>query len=284
MITGESGTGKDLVARAIHRLSPRKDHPFVAINCAAIPENLLESELFGHERGAFTGAVRQVVGKIEFANRGTLFLDEIGDMAPALQAKLLRFLQDKTVVRVGGQRPIDVDVRVIAATNQDLNILMEDGRFREDLFYRLNEIGIHMPPLRERAGDAVLIAQFLLKKHRLALHGRVTGFSAEAISLIEAHPWPGNVRELENRIKRAVVMADSKQITAADLGLSNDDLTAGGIPKSLREIREDAERRAIIRTLAQTGGNVSQAAKLLGVCRPTLYGMLKTLQIARVDS
>ncbi len=284
MITGESGTGKDLVARAIHRLSPRKDHPFIAINCAAIPENLLESELFGHERGAFTGAVRQAIGKIECAHRGTLFLDEIGDMAPALQAKLLRFLQDKTVVRVGGHKPIDVDVRVISATNQDLTALMEAGRFREDLFYRLNEIGIHMPPLRDRAGDAVLIAQFLLKKHRLALHSRVTGFSAEAISLIEAYSWPGNVRELENRIKRAVVMAESKQIGAADLGLSKEEPAAGGALKSLREIREDAERRAIIRTLAQTSGNISQAAKLLGVSRPTFYGMLKTLQIARVDS
>jgi two-component system NtrC family response regulator len=281
MITGESGT--DLAARAIHRLSPRKDHPFIAINCAAIPENLLESELFGHERGAFTGAVRQVIGKIECANRGTLFLDEIGDMAPALQAKLLRFLQDKTVVRVGGHRPIDVDVRVIAATNQDLTALMEAGKFREDLFYRLNEIGIHMPPLRERAGDAVLIAQFLLRKHRLALNSRVAGFTAEAISLIEAHPWPGNVRELENRVKRAVVMAESKQISAADLGLFNDDPAADGAPKSLREIREDAERRSIIRTLAQTSGNMSQAAKLLDISRPTLYGMLKTLQITRVD-
>jgi len=284
MVTGESGTGKDLVARAIHRLSPRRDHPFIAINCAAIPENLLESELFGHERGAFTGAVRQVIGKIECANRGTLFLDEIGDMAPALQAKILRFLQDKQVVRVGGSKPIDVELRVIAATNQDLKSFMLDGRFREDLFYRLNEIAIHVPPLRERPGDAVLIAQYLLKKHRGMLNSRVSGFTAEAVSLIENYGWPGNVRELENRIKRAVVMAEGKQISATDLGLSGEfTLPASGFT-TLREIREDAERRAVMRALAQADNNVSHAAKILGICRPTLYGLMKTLHIARGEA
>ncbi len=283
MITGESGTGKDLVARAIHRLSPRRDQPFIAINCAAIPENLLESELFGHERGSFTGAVKQVIGKIECANRGTLFLDEIGDMAPALQAKLLRFLQDKTVVRVGGHKPIDVELRVIAATNQDLTALMAEGKFREDLFYRLNEIAIHMPPLRERAGDAVLIAQYLLKKFGPALNRRVTGFTAEAVALIESHSWPGNIRELENRIKRAVVMAEGKQINAADLELSTESLSTQGGLATLREIREETERKAITRALVLTDNNVSQAAKSLGISRPTFYGLLKALHIDRGD-
>jgi two-component system NtrC family response regulator len=281
LITGESGTGKDLVARAIHRLSPRKDQPFIAINCAAIPENLLESELFGHERGSFTGAIRQVIGKIECANHGTLFLDEIGDMAPALQAKLLRFLQDKTVVRVGGHKPIDVDLRVIAATNQDLKTLMAEGKFREDLFYRLNEIGIRIPPLRERAGDALLIAQHLLKKHSNVLNRRVTGFTADAVALIEAHPWPGNIRELENRIKRAVVMVEGKHIGAADLELSTEGVSQTGAFNTLRAIREESERKAVIRALALTENNMSQAAKMLAVSRPTLYGLLKTLHIVR---
>jgi len=281
MITGESGTGKDLVARAVHRLSRRREQPFIAINCAAIPENLLESELFGHERGAFTGAVRQVIGKIECANRGTLFLDEIGDMAPGLQAKMLRFLQDKQIVRVGGHKPIEVDLRIIAATNQDLQGLMQIGRFREDLFYRLDEISLHLPPLRERPGDAVLIAQYLLKKHRTMLGSRVTSFTAEAVALIEAYPWPGNVRELENRIKRAVVMADGKQIAAHDLELSGEAAEPIGGTGTLREIREESERRAVIRALAQTDNNMSQAAKILGICRPTLYGLLKTLGIMR---
>lgn len=283
MITGESGTGKDLVARAIHRLSPRKDQPFIAINCAAIPENLLESELFGHERGSFTGAVKQVIGKIECANHGTLFLDEIGDMAPALQAKLLRFLQDKTVVRVGGHKPIEVELRVIAATNQDLKALMAEGKFREDLFYRLNEIAIHMPPLRDRAGDAVLIAQYLLKKLGPALNRKVTGFTPETIALIEAHSWPGNIRELENRIKRAVVMAEGKQIAAVDMELSTETLARDGGFSTLREIREDSERKAVTRALVLTDNNVSQAAKSLGISRPTFYGLLKALHIDRGD-
>lgn len=284
VVTGESGTGKDLVARAIHRLSPRRDQPFIAINCAAIPEHLLESELFGHERGAFTGAVRQVIGKIECANRGTLFLDEIGDMDPGLQAKLLRFLQDKAVIRVGGHKPIDVDIRVIAATNQDLKQLMAEGRFREDLFYRLNEIAIHMPPLRERTGDALLIAQYLLKKHSAGLNRRFSGFTADAVALIETHPWPGNVRELENRIKRAVVMAEGKQISATDLGLMTETPPeTGEVISTLREIREESERKAVLRALALTDNNVSKAAKMLGICRPTLYGLFKTLRIPRGD-
>jgi two-component system NtrC family response regulator len=281
LITGESGTGKDMVARAIHRLSPRKDQPFIAINCAAIPENLLETELFGHERGAFTGAVRQVIGKIECANRGTLFLDEVGDMAPALQAKLLRFLQDKTVVRVGGHKPISVELRVIAATNQNLQTLMDEGKFREDLFYRLNEIAINMPPLRERAGDVVLIAQFLLKKHSSMLNRRVSGFSADAVTLIESYPWPGNIRELENKIKRAVVMADGKQVSVADMALSPVTAPIEGTFTTLREIRENTERKAVIRALALTDNNMSRAAQILGVCRPTLYGLIKSLNVDR---
>jgi two-component system NtrC family response regulator len=281
MITGESGTGKDVLANAIHQASARKSRPFVAINCAAIPENLLESELFGHEKGAFTGAIRQVIGKIEQADGGTLFLDEIGDMPVALQAKLLRFLQDKKIVRVGGRVPIDVNLRVISATNQDLRTMMRDGRFREDLFYRLNEVGLAVPPLRDRPGDAVLIAHFLLKHLRADLDRDVKGFSPEALLRIDQYSWPGNVRELENRIKRAIVLTNEKYIGIEDLDLTVESATDGTEETSLHRAREMAERKAIGRALALADNNISEAARLLGVTRPTLYDLIKSLDIPR---
>jgi two-component system NtrC family response regulator len=282
LITGESGTGKDVLARAIHAWSDRRDHPFVAINCAAIPEALLESELFGHERGAFTGAVTQVVGKIEKANGGILFLDEIGDMPLSLQAKILRFLQEKQIERVGGRKTLPIDVRVIAATNRDLRKMMIDGQFREDLFYRLNEVGIAVPPLRDRPGDAALIATSLLGTLSKRLGRPVKGFSTESISRIETYSWPGNVRELENRLKRAIVLANHGYITPDDLDLPEEEgEDKGGRLPTLRQVREDAERRALRRTLAVTGNNIQEASKLLGVSRPTLYALMKTLRITR---
>jgi two-component system NtrC family response regulator len=282
VLSGESGTGKEVLARAIHTWSRRAACPFIAINCAAIPENLLETELFGHEKGAFTGAVSQVVGKVETAHKGTLFLDEIGDMPPALQAKLLRFLQEKVIERVGGRKSIMVDVRVIAATNRDLHAMMKQGEFREDLFYRLDEVDIRVPPLRERPGDAVLIAMYLLKKLRADLDRGVKGLSPEAIAAIESYSWPGNVRELENRIKRALVMANHRHLTVEDLDLpdSTFDPTAVVVP-TLKQAREDAERRAVSRTLAATDNNIQKASKLLGVSRPTLYALMKALRISK---
>jgi two-component system, NtrC family, response regulator len=282
VITGETGTGKDMMARAIHAASPRASGPFIAINCAAIPHNLLESELFGHEKGAFTGAHAQVVGKVEQANKGTLFLDEIGDMPIMLQSKLLRFLQDRMVERIGGRKPIPVDVRVLAATNQDLALMMKEGTFREDLYFRLNEVSICIPPLRERPGDAVLIAAHLLKKAQLTMDKTVKGFTREALECIEAYPWPGNVRELENRIRRAVVMADQGYITVADLDLEKVEAESPeGAAQTLREVREDAERRLLSRTLALTGNNIQEASRLMGVSRPTLYALMKTLNFGK---
>ncbi|HVI52536.1 MAG TPA: PEP-CTERM-box response regulator transcription factor [Candidatus Sulfotelmatobacter sp.] len=282
LITGESGTGKDVVARAIHQWSSRAGKPFVAINCAAIPENLLESELFGHEKGAFTGAVKQVVGKVEQADTGTLFLDEIGDMPHSLQAKLLRFLQNRVIERVGGRKSYQVDVRIIAATNKNLADMMRNGTFREDLYYRLNEVEIAMPPLRERPGDAVLIATYLLKKMAPSLNSTVKGFSREAMMRIESHPWPGNVRELENRIKRAVVLANQRYVSPDDLGLGADGADEDGVSvPTLRQIREDAERLAVSKTLAMTDNNIQEASKLLGVSRPTLYALMKSLKISK---
>ena len=282
VITGETGTGKDMMARAIHAASPRASGPFIAINCAAIPHNLLESELFGHEKGAFTGAHTQIVGKVEQANKGTLFLDEIGDMPILLQSKLLRFLQDRMVERIGGRKTIPVDVRVLAATNQDLGEMMKEGTFREDLYFRLNEVSIGIPPLRERPGDAVLIASHLLKKTQLTMDKTVKGFTREALECIEAYPWPGNVRELENRIRRAVVMADQGYITVADLDLETvvPETSDGAIP-TLREVREDAERRLLSRTLALTGNNIQEASRLMGVSRPTLYALMKNLNFGK---
>ena len=272
LVLGESGTGKELVARALHNLSPRVEGPFVAINCAAIPENLLESELFGYEKGAFTGAARTTPGKFETAHGGTLFLDEVGDLPMSLQAKLLRFLQERVIERVGGRKQIPVDVRVVCATHKDPQKLIHEGKFREDLYYRISEITVRIPPLRERTGDVLLLARVFLERFSKQYGHKVKQLSPDAIAALENHPWPGNVRELENRIKRAVIMAEGRQITAADL-----ELGAGGDGQSfdLREIRDRAEREAILRALSHVGGKISQAAELLGVSRPTLYDLLK---------
>ena len=275
MLLGDSGSGKELIARGLHALSSRHAQRFVAINCAAIPENLLESELFGYERGAFTGAARQTLGKIELAHGGTFFLDEIGDMPMALQAKLLRFLQERVIERVGGRGEIAVDVRIVCATHQDLKLLAEQGRFREDLFYRLSEIILRIPPLRERAGDAALLAQhfknkFCASEGRGALH-----FSAGALQLIEAYGWPGNVREVENCIKRAVIMSDGPQIAADDLGLpASAQAAPADEPLNLRQARDAAEYKVMVRALARADGNIARAAELLGVSRPTLYDLM----------
>ena len=273
LLLGESGTGKELLAHAIHRLSARAKGPFVAINCAAIPETLLESELFGHEKGAFTGAVRQTVGKVEQADKGTLFLDEIGDLPLAMQVKVLRFLQDHVVERVGGRQQIRVDVRIVCATNQDLDKLIADGRFREDLFYRLNEVRLNIPPLRERSGDVPLLASYFLKKFNDQYGKNVKGFATEALAAMSRHPWRGNVRELENRVKRAVVMAEAPAITAADLDLAA--VETEDFSLDLRTARSRAEREVLQLALTQSGGNLSTAAKLLGISRPTLYSLAK---------
>jgi len=278
LLLGESGTGKELLARAVHALSPRADKAFVAINCAAIPDTLLESELFGYEKGAFTGAVKQTQGKFELADGGTLFLDEIGDMPLSLQAKLLRFLQDRVVERVGGRERIPVDVRIVCATNQDLQKLIGENQFREDLFYRISEVTVDIPPLRERAGDAIVIAQALMER-RAREHSRaLRGFAPDALKAIQSYPWPGNIRELENRISGAVIMAEGKHITVEDLGLptSGDDVAW----LNLREVRQRAERDAIRQALAIAGGNLSRTADLLGITRPTLYDLLEKNQIA----
>ena len=273
LLLGESGTGKEALARALHDLGPRARHPFVAINCGAIPENLLESELFGHEKGAFTGAVKQMPGRIETANRGTLFLDEIGDLPHPLQVKLLRFLQDQLVQRVGGRTSIQVDVRVVSATNQHLQEHVDAGRFRGDLFYRLNPITLRIPPLRDRGGDIVLLARYFLAQFNREFGRSVRGFTDEALSALASHTWPGNIRELENRLKRGVLMSDSRLITAADIELAAglDDPNA----YDLRNARTRAERDVIQRALARSNGRLAVAAKLLGVSRPTLYSLLE---------
>jgi two-component system, NtrC family, response regulator len=276
LLLGESGTGKELLAHAIHKLSGRAHGPFVPINCAAIPETLLESELFGHEKGAFTGALRQHIGKIESADHGTLFLDEIGDVPLPMQVKLLRFLQDQMVERIGGRKLVQVDARIICATNQDLDRLMAESRFREDLYYRLNEVTVQVPPLRERVGDAVFLASFFLRRFASEYGRPVRGFAPAALAAIKEHAWPGNVRELENRIKRAVVMSENPLLTAADLGL-----VAGEEPQSLaiRAARARAEREVLQLALAQAGSNLSKAARLLGISRPTLYDLMQQHQI-----
>lgn len=277
MLLGDSGTGKEVLARALHQLSPRKDKRFMAINCAAIPENLLESELFGYEKGAFTGAVKQNLGKIELANEGTFFLDEVGDLPMALQAKLLRFLQERVVERIGGHKEIPVDVRIVCATHQNLKELTTNGRFREDLYYRLSEIVINIPPLAVREGDAALLAHHFKNKFN-AKEGRPgLSFAPDALALIESHNWPGNVREMENCIKRAVIMADGPQITAEDLGLSNEE--AEEQPINLRQIRDEAEYKAVVKALARVDGNIAKASELLGVSRPTLYDIMNRLGI-----
>ena len=279
LLLGESGTGKELCARALHTLSAnRSDGKFVAINCAAIPDTLLESELFGYEKGAFTGANKQTKGKIEYADGGTLFLDEMGDLPLALQAKMLRFLQERVIERVGGHEPISVDVRVVCATHQNLREKIEQGEFREDLFYRISEIPLEIPPLREREGDIIVLARFFFDKFNEA-HGRkIRGFSKDALSAMESYSWPGNVRELQNRIKRAVIMTDGKQISAADLELSN--APSDRMNFNLRDLREKVERQAIMRALSHVDGKVAPAAELLGVSRPTLYDLIKKLNIS----
>jgi two-component system NtrC family response regulator len=258
MVLGESGTGKELIAEAIHRLSPRAAGPFVAINCAAIPDTLLESELFGHEKGAFTGAVNQTIGKIESADRGTLFLDEIGDVPLMMQVKLLRFLQSRVIERIGGRKLVPVDLRVVCATNQNLNRLMAEGQFREDLFYRLNEVTIEVPPLRQRTGDGVLLASFFLQRFAAEYGRPVRGFAPSAAAAINAYAWPGNVRELENRLKRAVVMTDGPLLSPVDLGLAIPDEAPPSL--DIRAARARAERDVIQAAMAQTGQNLSQTA------------------------
>ena len=273
LITGESGTGKEVMARALHQLSRRRGGRFVAINCAAIPPSLLEAELFGFERGAFTGALKQTPGRLELAHGGTLFLDEIGDLPVELQAKLLRFVQERVIERLGGREEIRLDLRIVCATHRDLRRAMLDGRFREDLYYRLAEIEVALPPLRDRPGDAVLIARHLLETYAREQGRQVVGLGADAVRAIERYPWPGNVRELQNRLKRAVLLAEGRRIGAADLDLpASEDEDA---PLELRRVRERAEREALLRALARTGGNISQAAALLGISRPTLYDLLR---------
>ena len=272
MLLGESGTGKEVLARALHDCSRRRDKRFIAINCAAIPENLLESELFGYEKGAFTGAVKQTLGKIELANGGTFFLDEVGDLPLSLQAKLLRFLQERVIERVGGRQEIPVDVRIVCATHQNLKELAVAGKFREDLYYRLSEIVVMIPPLRERIGDAALLAHHFKNKFS-AKEGRASlNFSPEALAQIEAHQWSGNVREMENCIKRAVIMTEGPQISVDDLGLS--DTNAVEEPLNLRQVRDEAERLALVKALARSDGNVAKASELLGISRPTLYDLM----------
>jgi len=274
MLLGASGSGKELLARGLHEASNRRNGSFVAINCAAIPENLLESELFGHEKGAFTGAIKTTEGKIEQADGGTLFLDEVGDIPLPLQVKLLRFLQERQIERIGGRRTIDVDTRIVCATHQDLEAMIRDGRFREDLFYRLAEIVVKIPSLAERPGDAPLLAKAFLKRFSNEINPAVTGFAPDALAAIDGWSWPGNVRELENRVKRAVIMADGKLVTAADLDLqggAGDDADV----LNLKSARERADRKAIRHALARSEGNISNTARLLGISRPTLYDLLK---------
>lgn len=276
MLLGASGTGKELLARGLHQASGRADAPFVAINCAAIPENLLEAELFGYEKGAFTGASKTTEGKIELAEGGTLFLDEVGDIPLPLQVKLLRFLQERVIERIGGRRQIPVDVRIVCATHQNLEEMIAAGSFREDLWYRVAEVVIRIPALSERPGDPVLLAHHFLRKFSSDMNRKVKGFEPAALSAIEGWAWPGNVRELENRVKRAVIMADESMVSVQDLDLSDD---AGEEPLNLRQARELADRRAIEVALSRTDKNITGTAKLLGISRPTLYDLLKQYDI-----
>ncbi|TKD51253.1 PEP-CTERM-box response regulator transcription factor [Sphingomonas baiyangensis] len=276
MLLGASGTGKELLARGLHDASPRKGGAFVAINCAAIPETLLESELFGHEKGAFTGAVKTTEGKIEQAAGGTLFLDEIGDVPLPLQVKLLRFLQERVIERIGGRRPIAVDTRVVCATHRDIDAMVADGSFRDDLYYRLAEIVVRIPSLAERPGDAALLARHFLRRHGAAMQSAAKGFAPDALAAIDAWHWPGNVRELENRVKRAAIMADGARVTAADLDLGP---AEAELPINLRAVREAADRSAIRQALARAEGNISGTARLLGISRPTLYDLMKNYDL-----
>ena len=273
LVLGESGTGKELIARGVHAASPRCKERFIAINCAAIPDNLLESELFGYEKGAFTGAAKTTPGKIESAHRGTLMLDEIGDLPHSLQAKLLRFLQERVIERIGGRQEIPIDVRIVCATHQDLKNLIKEGRFREDLYYRLAEIVVNIPPLRARQGDAALLAHAFVRRFSAEQNRGAMTLREDALRSVESYSWPGNVRELENCIKRAVIMADGNQIPLEDIGLDtahNDELMS----LDLRQVREEAEKRVIVTALGRADGNVLKAADLLGISRPTLYDLL----------
>jgi two-component system NtrC family response regulator len=272
LLLGASGTGKERIAQAMHKMSPRSEEKMVALNCAAIPATLLESELFGHEKGAFTGASSQAIGKIESANGGTLFLDEIGDLPLDLQVKLLRFLQERVIERVGGREELPIDVRIICATHQDVEEMIKDGRFREDLYYRISEITVKIPSLKERDGDSVLLARAFLERFSAEYKTPRRKFSSDAVSAIENHSWPGNVRELESKVKRAIIMATSPQITAVDMELGG--IECEPMPLNLRQAREDSERKVLIRAMAQCEANVSDAALLLGLTRPTLYKLL----------
>ena len=275
MLLGASGTGKELLARGLHEASDRRGGSFVAINCAAIPENLLESELFGHEKGAFTGAVKTTEGKIELADGGTLFLDEVGDIPLPLQVKLLRFLQERTIERIGGRKAISVDTRIVCATHQNLEAMIAAGTFREDLFYRLAEIVVKVPPLAERPGDAVLLAKAFLTRFAAEMNPKVKGYAPDALAAIDGWGWPGNVRELENRVKRAVIMADGKLVGAEDLDLADAAENEDELVLNLKTAREAADRRMIRQALARSEGNISNTARLLGISRPTLYDLLK---------
>jgi two-component system NtrC family response regulator len=279
LITGENGTGKELAALAIHRSGSRRDGPFIAINCGAIPESLLESELFGHEKGAFTGAHIQRKGRVELAQGGTLFLDEIGDLSGPLQVKLLRFLQEHRIERIGGREQIDVDVRVIAATNRDLKTAMREGRFREDLYYRLGVVVIPLPPLRERVGDIPLLATTLLQRFGAEARRKISAFTPQGLRSMERYHWPGNVRELENRVKRAVIMAEGAKITPADLDLDSGPAKYEGA--TLRDVRDAVEKDLVQRALRRHSGNVTRAATELDISRPTMYELMEKLGIPR---
>jgi two-component system, NtrC family, response regulator len=277
MLLGESGTGKEVLARGLHQASTRRVGKFVAINCAAIPENLLESELFGYEKGAFTGAAKMTLGKIETANGGTLMLDEIGDLPFSLQAKLLRFLQERTIERIGGRQEIPVDVRIVCATHQDLKALSKESRFREDLYYRLAEIVVNIPPLRDRVGDPALLAHAFVRRFAQEQNRGALTLSEDAVRAIEAHPWPGNIRELENCIKRAVIMVEGGQITSDDIGLKPIDQDSPDVALDLKTVRDNAEKKAIITVLGRVNGNLVKAAEILGISRPTLYDLMYRL-------
>ncbi len=279
MLLGESGTGKEVLAQGLHQASPRRAGKFVAINCAAIPENLLESELFGYERGAFTGAAKTTPGRIESAHKGTLMLDEIGDLPMSLQAKLLRFIQERSIERVGGRTEIPVDVRIVCATHQDLGALVKEGRFREDLYYRLAEIVINIPPLRERVGDAALLAHAFARRFGHEQNRHSLNLSEDAVRAIETHAWPGNVRELASCIRRASIMADGHQVTSADLGLKAAEGVEAANILDLRAARDATEKRTILAALGRVNGNIAKAADLLGVSRPTLYDLMHRLNL-----
>ena len=279
LLLGESGTGKEVTAKAIHQVSNRSKGPFIAINCASIPESLLESELYGFEKGAFTGAHKTTMGKIECAQGGTLFLDEIGDMPFALQAKLLRFLQEKVIERLGGRKEIPLDVRVVCATNQNLESMVKNREFREDLFYRISEITLNIPPLRDREDDVIILARFFLQQYAVEYKRNINSFSDDALTALTTYKWPGNIRELQNKIKSSVIMSTTAQVTAFDLGFYNIDIETYEVSLNLRAIREEAETLAIQKAYALTKENMSKSAELLGISRPTLYSLIEKYSI-----